>query len=833
MAENTDALTMAQRLALWREQRSAQTQTQTQSGQDAAKGAAKAVVSQGQQTVPTLTPSNPPYSPHSPPASSFQRPPALSNKLRVNGATAAPLAKDTKDTKDLKDQKNDPPQQLALQVPTAAQVAPNAKRSKVGFDVAQDQQTTAPSSSAFTFVSPQSQIPQTDREQILLLANKSLQDQNKSLHAQYQSLLSQNTDLQSQNTSLQSQLQSATHTTTQLHKDLAVTKQKLIAAETPSTSTEDHDHQISSLRALVSAKQVQIQNLLESVSCYETQIQKQTTHINSLDAETAVLRTEAAALRAEATTVRSESASLRIQLGQVKGVVENQRHRISEMTLRLAEAEGRAVEMRRRVLEGVSKVLRVVDEREVVVGEILRAAVGQEEVEFMEVEQYRRVGVEMLDVGVQTVGEVSVGVFETAFSDAASTASVETCNVAIQCNIIQEVKASFGSLDSESIGANFTDLESEITTLLHHSAKHAETLETHLASLTESYNLLQTSSMELQQTLEITTEAHETNTLLLQTHLTAITTRVNQLVTTLAESTHQSPPTPFPAPPPSSDPMTPQESAEALHAQIDTLKQHLATSLETLSTLESSLHEQQSLTTAAHQTIEDLHRERDQSAVTMRARVIELDMLRAEVKEAYDMIDLLQSEEEDVGRGKKSRSDVDVDELEREVKGQKERLGALYSQVEALEAKNRGLMNMLERKEKKLKEVVDGYRACREEKEKVCFFQCSVVVGPREEMECQTDLTILTLKQAENAIANVKLLKLDNDIMKCEMQKEQKEYTKKITKLMKEVEESEQLEAHFKVVQEKAVSAIEELMASNEAKEKELTALRQRLDGAV
>ncbi|KAJ3058392.1 hypothetical protein HDU98_005499, partial [Podochytrium sp. JEL0797] len=202
---------------------------------------------------------------------------------------------------------------------------------------------------------------------------------------------------------------------------------------------------------------------------------------------------------------------------------------------------------------------------------------------------------------------------------------------------------------------------------------------------------------------------------------------------------------------------------------------------EELTDLRLELAAKQSLITQLHSTLA-------KNTEHHEARLVELEMLRKEVSDAYEVIDSMEASASSTGMTRRVGGEEEDDEqgmrvreLEREVEEAGDRVRVLYEQVDRLSVQNQGLMEKLERKEMKLKSVEGKVKVLVQENRTMTAKQ-NEISGPHQDASCQTVLSCLTLQQAQNAIANMKMTKLENHILKRESEKEKESYTQKIAK---------------------------------------------------
>ncbi|KAJ3026748.1 UNVERIFIED_CONTAM: hypothetical protein HDU68_005134 [Siphonaria sp. JEL0065] len=838
------------------------------------------------------------------------------------------------------------------------------KKTKVVFDlpppvphsVANTQQqqqplTQLPQNASFTFTAPTSTTSTIQKQAQLLQSHSTTAPATAPPPATTSSLSQLLKQAQEKSLSLQSQLSSTQSQLSSTQSHLSTTQSQLAQSqESHAKLKELHDsaqrlftQDLDALNCLVNAKETQIKNLLDSVGCWETQV---------------------GVVGARNDALETECKTLQATLGQVKEVVEHQRHRISELTLRLAESEQKqqqqllqmqsqqqqqqqqhVVELQERVdsavMQRVSKVkegvfvslrnlVGLVNEFGVALenASVVASAIGEQElVEDVDAHMSyspMRSGVEAASASNSVVETLNVSV---------QTATVETFEVATQCNLEDDISMAsatntdevttftapsaylslyntnqqqqqqqqvytVSSMDTKNA---FMDVEAEIEALVSTATTHNQNLQSQVSQLTNSYSILQSVHAELQETFEMTSETYTTNNLLFQAQLVSITTRVSQLLSTL--------------PLPSSPRKLIEDDNQSqiildLESKLSATTSSLQTSLETIAKLtqdltdstserrdlqaqmetihtelrdcyqvidyyeksssSSSLSDDDALDTAATSStivssleiseeledlrleinakkvaIESLQAEIEKERDTCRAQGIEIGMLRQEVSEAYEVIDLFEKDggSGGVGGGKKQKkkssssssrmsiSDDDEEEgkeeLERELKNAKERIQVLYQQVETLGSKNAALVDVLQKRESRLKSVEGSLKECLQEK-KMLLAKRDEISGPR-----QTDLSCLTIQQAENAIANMKLLKLNYAVTAAEVQNEKDAYIRKIAKLTKELEETAGLEQKLQKVQEDAVGGIQKLLAQNKAKDEELQLLKKQLEQFV
>ncbi|KAJ3125422.1 hypothetical protein HK100_010824 [Physocladia obscura] len=106
------------------------------------------------------------------------------------------------------------------------------------------------------------------------------------------------------------------------------------------------------------------------------------------------------------------------------------------------------------------------------------------------------------------------------------------------------------------------------------------------------------------------------------------------------------------------------------------------------------------------------------------------------------------------------------------------------------------------------------------------------------ETECQTNLTCYSTEKAENALAHLKIAKLDNSVLKQEMRNAKAKSSAEIRVLKKQLEEFAGFKETMDKMQKEAVAGIERLLAKLKVKEsmleeaqRQLAVLEQEKDG--
>ncbi|KAJ3234630.1 hypothetical protein HDU81_001285 [Chytriomyces hyalinus] len=186
------------------------------------------------------------------------------------------------------------------------------------------------------------------------------------------------------------------------------------------------------------------------------------------------------------------------------------------------------------------------------------------------------------------------------------------------------------------------------------------------------------------------------------------------------------------------------------------------------------------------------------------ARAVELDLLKKELSDCYEVVDALQDGAPkscncSTGKGRNQNEteqelNTEIEVLETELRGAKKRIEVLYGEVESLQA-------MISKND-----------------------QC------REEVSTQTDLNGITLAEAHNAIANMKIMKLEISILEQESVQAKKEYSTKIQVLMDELKDKQQMETALATMQEETVAGIHKLLAKVAMKDSEISRLRLELE---
>ncbi|KAJ3267314.1 hypothetical protein HDU77_000027 [Chytriomyces hyalinus] len=188
------------------------------------------------------------------------------------------------------------------------------------------------------------------------------------------------------------------------------------------------------------------------------------------------------------------------------------------------------------------------------------------------------------------------------------------------------------------------------------------------------------------------------------------------------------------------------------------------------------------------------------------ARAVELDLLKKELSDCYEVVDALQDGApkscncSDGKGGNQNETEQElnkeIESLETELRGAKKRIEVLYGEVESLQA-----MIAKDKNDQS-----------------------------REEVSTQTDLNGLTLAEAHNAIANMKIMKLEIAILEQESVQAKKEYASKIQVLMDELKDKQQMETALATLQEETVAGIQKLLAKVAMKDSEITRLRLELE---
>ncbi|KAI9329413.1 hypothetical protein BDR26DRAFT_727579 [Obelidium mucronatum] len=381
MSSNENSVSMAERLAEWRRQRDSQQQT-----------VKPAVLSQGQQTQGTLGQKirSKEKTVLGAAGGGVVGGGALSNKLRVNNSVPKESSKPVAPNASLapttfkRSLSQSQPQEPLSTVHQQVQ-----KRTKVVFDLPDHPLQTSiheninninatlpsqgptpisfPINTNFT-AKPKPHQTNSSATTVPAAAPPPPHPSSES----HETLMTRTTMLSLANKALQDQIAIDAKTRQTLQTQLTSTKQALHHAQTQNeTCNQQYTRDLTSLTSLVSAKEAQIKTLLDSVSCFETQVRAQEAQLVGLDKECGVLQDQVHNLeeRNRVLLVECEQArenfsnqeiviqaqheqkalwdlekkGLQLTVGQVKEVVEHQRHRISELTLRLAEAEQKVV----------------------------------------------------------------------------------------------------------------------------------------------------------------------------------------------------------------------------------------------------------------------------------------------------------------------------------------------------------------------------------------------------------------------------------------------------------------------------------------------------------
>ncbi|KAI8839493.1 hypothetical protein BJ741DRAFT_599484 [Chytriomyces cf. hyalinus JEL632] len=187
------------------------------------------------------------------------------------------------------------------------------------------------------------------------------------------------------------------------------------------------------------------------------------------------------------------------------------------------------------------------------------------------------------------------------------------------------------------------------------------------------------------------------------------------------------------------------------------------------------------------------------------ARAVELDLLKKELSDCYEVVDALQDGAApkscncSSGKGGNQNEteqelNKEIESLETELRGAKKRIEVLYGEVESLQA-------MIAKNDQR-----------------------------REEVSTQTDLNGITLAEAHNAIANMKIMKLEIAILEQESAQAKKEYSSKIQVLKDELKDKHQMETALATLQEETVTGIQKLLAKVALKDSEISRLRLALE---
>ncbi|KAJ3094414.1 hypothetical protein HK100_006147, partial [Physocladia obscura] len=467
---------------------------------------------------------------------------------------------------------------------------------------------------------------------------------------------------------LQKELNTVTQARAALERDL--TSLRALAADQTCNSQR--------LTDLLDAKNIEVSNLKESISCLNIQVTTQQTHIQTLSQDSAVKSAE---------------------LGRCMQVIEFQRVRIGELTLRLATCEEEVAiaaqtaavfaKRKSKIAQGLTRALDFMDQVVEFIGGNLISTVDND-LDMADVQEYSAIQPHTDHFNQH---EQSSAQFIVKAPSIKSTVSIE-----IQTD---ELLPEFSGYISEPL--NLTVIPTELQTPILSSAPYLPSSSLALIDTLESdiFALIAEAAKSSQNTIEeytVENEVYETRRLIAHAALVGLTARVDQIT-----AFHS---------------LTFSQANKATRTQIATLtkdveymKKELRDCYEVVGYYEKQnveLVDQHAQQVALYtERIEGLEAEVKQMRDLSGAQGIELGVIRKEINDAYEVIDTLEYQKNE-GGGRSDESaglNCRVNVLERELETSRDQINRLYAQIDALQKQNGDITEATASQEGRMKEI--------------------------------------------------------------------------------------------------------------------------------
>ncbi|KAJ3109727.1 hypothetical protein HK100_003263 [Physocladia obscura] len=647
------------------------------------------------------------------------------------------------------------------------------KRSKVVFDVPASAQattlqplaSTSPSAQKFTFTSSESYLNSTVPAETVSVANP-----DPTIIAV-----------------LQKELNTATQARAALERDLASLRALAVDQTCGSQRLTD----------LLDAKNVEVANLKESISCLNLQVTAQQTHIQTLSQDSAVKSAE---------------------LGRCMQVVEFQRVRIGELTLRLATCEEEVAlaaqtaavfaERKSKMAQGLTRALDFMDQVvEFIGGNLIPTA--DEDWDMVDVQEYSAAQrhTDQLNRYEQSSAPVIVTTvsIETQTDELVQELSVHITRPLNLAEIPTELQNATPPPPSSL--ALIDALESDISALIAETAKSGQ-------DTLEEYS--------------VENDVHETRRLIAHAALVGVTARVDQITALHSLALLQT------------NNVTRTQIA-TLTQDVERMKKELRDCYEVVGYYEKEnveLADEHAQQVAVYneqilRLEEEVERLRDLNG----AQGIELGVIRKEISDAYEVIDALEDQKKEDGRRSDESGDSNcrANALENELETSRDQINRLYVQIDALQKQNSEITEATAGQEAQTLKIQGELVTLQTEKKNLLKHLNSMELTEKVkfiETECQTNLTYYSTQEAQNALAHLKIAKLDNSVLKQEltnMRNAKAKSSAEIRTLKKQLEEFTGFKETMDKMQKEAVAGIERLLAKLKVKESMLEEAQKQI----
>ncbi|KAJ3343405.1 hypothetical protein HDU83_005695 [Entophlyctis luteolus] len=211
------------------------------------------------------------------------------------------------------------------------------------------------------------------------------------------------------------------------------------------------------------------------------------------------------------------------------------------------------------------------------------------------------------------------------------------------------------------------------------------------------------------------------------------------------------------------------------------------------------------------------------------AQARELEVLRAEIRDAYEVIDALEAA---AGRTAAEDEDGVPKDDAKELRAARERVEALYREIEALQRTVREASETVERRDALVREVEHMLRTVEEENRRLVS-RLDHLQGNwdlvREEVACQTDLSRKDIEQVQNMTAQMKILQLENAVLEQEKSNLEEKCAAETDRLSKELEQVSELKEQMRNLENEAMAGIKKLLLQVKAKDELLDECQRKL----